>query len=461
LAPPGPKRSGPPGAPDLRAACRVALDTARRGEADRPRVPAPTALARIMRFGRLPATAYATIAKVVDEDREFRSRVAEAVGDDEAAVGRAGWLWLHRPDSWRDDPVWNGGAPVPAAGEAADAEVGAGSAARGEEPPAAAGSRGRAKEPEARRRREAAEAEARRRAKEQLKQLRQELVAANRDLAALQERATALTEERNQAVRRTKQLEAELSEARRDRRTARAATREAEAELAALRSGGTGSVVPAGPGGAESTAASDADRATAAEAVRAAAGAAAELSKHLDAAGALLDPAPIRRQPPRRPRAKERPARATARTRPLATLPPGVFDGSPDAHRHVISNGEALLLVDGYNVARSAWSGITPEEERRRMVRLLEEVRARSGGTVHVVFDGDSHQRGPQASRSVRVHFSPTGVTADDEIARLLGELPRSRPVVVVSSDRAVVADARRQGATSMSSREFLAAARR
>jgi predicted RNA-binding protein with PIN domain len=244
------------------------------------------------------------------------------------------------------------------------------------------------------------------------------LASARRDLADLQARLGPLTEERNRAVRAAKQLEVELAEARRDRRTARAATREAEAELAILR-------------------AQQADLLAAAMETGA-------------------DPGPVRR-----PRAKGGPARATARTRPLPTLPAGVFDGSSEAQRHLVSSGEALLLVDGYNVARSAWSGITPEEERRRTVRLLEEVRARSGGTVHVVFDGESDLVAPQASRSVRVHFSPSGVTADDEIARILGELPRTMPVVVVSSDRAVVADARRQHAATMSSADFVAAARR
>ena len=52
--------------------------------------------------------------------------------------------------------------------------------------------------------------------------------------------------------------------------------------------------------------------------------------------------------------------------------------------------GEALLVVDGYNLARSLWSGIDPEEERRRTVALLEDVAARSRGGVVVVFDGDS-----------------------------------------------------------------------
>lgn len=116
------------------------------------------------------------------------------------------------------------------------------------------------------------------------------------------------------------------------------------------------------------------------------------------------------------------------------------------------------VVVDGYNLARAAWTGLEPEEERRRTVALLEETATRSGASVVVVFDGDDRAIAPAASRVVRVRFSATGVTADDDIAALLGQLPIEQPVVVVSTDRAVADDARRQGAAVLSSVEFLAA---
>jgi predicted RNA-binding protein with PIN domain len=145
----------------------------------------------------------------------------------------------------------------------------------------------------------------------------------------------------------------------------------------------------------------------------------------------------------------------------LPALPPGVFDGSREAHRHLLAAGDALLVVDGYNVARAAWSGLAPEEERRRTIALLEEVGARAKMPVVVVFDGDDTATAPPASRAVRVRFSPTGVTADDVIAELVAELPPSQPVVVVSSDRQVGTDARAQGAVVVGSTDFLAAAGR
>jgi len=49
--------------------------------------------------------------------------------------------------------------------------------------------------------------------------------------------------------------------------------------------------------------------------------------------------------------------------------------------------------------------------------------------------------------RGVRVLFSPVGVIADDVIRQLVAAEPQGRPVVVVSSDQAVVRDVKRAGA--------------
>jgi predicted RNA-binding protein with PIN domain len=135
-----------------------------------------------------------------------------------------------------------------------------------------------------------------------------------------------------------------------------------------------------------------------------------------------------------------------------------VFAGTDEAVRHLVSAPENLLVVDGYNLARAAWTGLAPEEERRRTVALLEEVQARSGGSVVAVFDGDGSVVAPLASRHVRVRFSERGQTADELIADLVATVPLERPVVVVSADRAVADDARRQGAVAVGSRDLLRA---
>jgi predicted RNA-binding protein with PIN domain len=137
-----------------------------------------------------------------------------------------------------------------------------------------------------------------------------------------------------------------------------------------------------------------------------------------------------------------------------------VFDATPDAHRHLLRSPGNVIVVDGYNLARAAWSDLSTEEERRRTVALLEDVQARSGGRVVVVFDGETGVVAPIASKHVVVRFSETGQTADDLIADLVQGIPVTDPVVVVSSDRAVADRARSDGAVVIASQALLAAVR-
>ena len=499
-----------------RAACRLAVEVARAGDALDPWVPPPTALVPILRFRRLNATAYETIARVIDDDDAFRERVAALAAEDD--VGRAGWLWLARPEGWEQDPAWlaaqgsgSGPGPSPAPGVAARGE-----ANRGDDPdpdadaepvsgpasdvvatrPGAESARAskRASRVDAaveRHRRQAEQADERRRkAVDQLVEVRRQRDEAQVEAEALADRLGSLEVERTEAVRALKAAEAQLTKARHDRKVARQATREAEAELQALkRVGGPARAelpTPA-PASTPATASSSTpssrpaqadgwDREAAARAMAAAAQAAEQIGRSLSAASAALAPDQVastdrRGQPqpgsegagPAEPRTnvtsgagrRSRPRRVR---RAAPRLPPGLFDGSAEAHRHLLLSGEALVLVDGYNVARCAWPDLSPEEDRRRLIRLLEGLQARSRGPITVVFDGQTGEVAPQASRSVHVAFSATGVTADDEIATRLDGIVADQPVVVVSSDRAVAADARRQGAVALSSADFLAA---
>jgi predicted RNA-binding protein with PIN domain len=112
------------------------------------------------------------------------------------------------------------------------------------------------------------------------------------------------------------------------------------------------------------------------------------------------------------------------------------------------------LIVDGYNVTKTAWPTSPLESQRTRLLSGLAAVAARSGAEVTVVFDGaDQQQRPPVvAPRGVRVMFSPPGVIADDKIRDLLSVEPGGRPVVVVSSDREVADSAHEVGARSVAS---------
>jgi predicted RNA-binding protein with PIN domain len=107
------------------------------------------------------------------------------------------------------------------------------------------------------------------------------------------------------------------------------------------------------------------------------------------------------------------------------------------------------LVVDGYNVTKTAWPELSLERQRDRLLAGVAPLVARSGAEVTVVFDAadSTHRPVVNRPRGVRVLYSRTGVIADDVIRELVAAEPRGRPVVVVSSDNAVVRDVVKAGA--------------
>jgi predicted RNA-binding protein with PIN domain len=125
------------------------------------------------------------------------------------------------------------------------------------------------------------------------------------------------------------------------------------------------------------------------------------------------------------------------------------------------------LIVDGYNLIRQ-WPELAMldrEELQAGREALLAELGAYRRARRHeitVVFDGRGlgdaaagERTAGERTAGVVVRYSRQGETADAVIGRLAAE-GRER-AVVVSSDRAVVAEARRHGAAALSSPEFLA----
>jgi predicted RNA-binding protein with PIN domain len=108
----------------------------------------------------------------------------------------------------------------------------------------------------------------------------------------------------------------------------------------------------------------------------------------------------------------------------------------------------AHLVVDGYNVTKTAWPDLSLERQRERLLVGVAALRSRTGAEVTVVFDaGESAHRPPVAvPRGVRVLFSPFGVIADDVIRDLVAAEPVGRAVVVVSSDQEVARDVVKSG---------------
>lgn len=125
--------------------------------------------------------------------------------------------------------------------------------------------------------------------------------------------------------------------------------------------------------------------------------------------------------------------------------------------------GEALalpgchLIVDGYNVTKGMWPQAPLQQQRERLVTGLAALQSRTAAEVTVVFDGAAVGPVPSAStRAVRVRFSPSGEPADRVIVHLAAAEPSGRPVIVVSSDRALVSGALAAGART-ADREVLA----
>ncbi len=140
-------------------------------------------------------------------------------------------------------------------------------------------------------------------------------------------------------------------------------------------------------------------------------------------------------------------------------LPGGVRDDSDDAARHLIGLRHVVVVVDGYNVAKRAWPELPSlVDQRDRLIDRMVRLHASSRAEVRIVFDGtEAGAVAASKGQPVTIIFTETGVTADDEILRLVPTVPRERPVVVASSDREVADGARRLGANVISAEQLLA----
>jgi predicted RNA-binding protein with PIN domain len=147
--------------------------------------------------------------------------------------------------------------------------------------------------------------------------------------------------------------------------------------------------------------------------------------------------------------------RAAART-PLR-LPGGVIATSAEAAEFLLRS-DAVVLVDGYNVAKLGWPSRTLEAQRTQLLDGLENLARRFGSDLTVVFDGASVVGAHTTRRRlVRVVWSPEGVIADDVIRDEVRRLPTGRGVVVVTDDAEIVADVRALGANVVPSNALLA----
>jgi predicted RNA-binding protein with PIN domain len=130
----------------------------------------------------------------------------------------------------------------------------------------------------------------------------------------------------------------------------------------------------------------------------------------------------------------------------------------PAALERLLALPSVHLVVDGYNVTKTGYPELSLSDQRDRLIRQLAALAARTSAEVTLVFDGAGVVAVPTAApRGVRVLFSDPGVLADDVIRALVTAEPEGRPVVVVTSDRAVADSVRRRGAHPVPSSVLLA----
>ncbi|OLF08675.1 RNA-binding protein [Actinophytocola xinjiangensis] len=130
----------------------------------------------------------------------------------------------------------------------------------------------------------------------------------------------------------------------------------------------------------------------------------------------------------------------------------------PAALERLLALPSVHLVVDGYNVTKTGYPELSLSDQRDRLIRQLAALAARTSAEVTLVFDGAGVVAVPTtAPRGVRVLFSDPGVLADDVIRALVTAEPEGRPVVVVTSDRAVADSVRRRGAHPVPSAVLLA----
>lgn len=363
--------------------------------------------------GRIPTGSLGRLRRAIEADDQFRSAIA--AGALPELVDPIGLLWLQRPDGWEARAA---GLVDEQAAADADADL----------------------------RADLRREEKRRRAAEQVAvRLRTDLAARDASIEALRADLDGLRADLVKAEDEVAELRAELVDLRiearhaRDREAAAKARLDAalDAPAAAARDTGTGT----GNGAEVDAAGAAVSHGVDPQAVAELARATHELAGRLEA---LL--------PSEAPAAERR---AVARI-PLR-LPGGVIATSAEAAEFLLRS-DAVVLVDGYNVAKLGWPNRTLEAQRTQLLDGLENLARRFGSDLTVVFDGASVVGAHTTRRRlVRVVWSPEGVIADDVIRDEVRRLPTGRGVVVVTDDAEIVTDVRALGANVVPSNALLA----
>ena len=137
-----------------------------------------------------------------------------------------------------------------------------------------------------------------------------------------------------------------------------------------------------------------------------------------------------------------------------------LLDDDPVLLRHLLELPRTHLIIDGYNVTKTAWPTAPLEQQRTRLATGVGALVAGRSVETTIVFDGAEVGQPPAtpAPRGVRVRFSPPGVIADDVIRALVDAEQEGRPLVVVSTDRELADSVAKKGARAVAAQALVAA---
>ena len=120
------------------------------------------------------------------------------------------------------------------------------------------------------------------------------------------------------------------------------------------------------------------------------------------------------------------------------------------------------LIIDGYNVLHKVEElaqllGTYIQAARHRLVRMIEATALRMAQQTTIVFDGREAGSDPAlTSKQIEIFFSPSHLSADTIIERLVCKAPNPGQTLVVTSDHAEHDTVSSAGAQTMSSEEFI-----
>lgn len=114
-------------------------------------------------------------------------------------------------------------------------------------------------------------------------------------------------------------------------------------------------------------------------------------------------------------------------------------------------------LVDGHNLIPKLGLHLDSPDDETQLIEILQEFARLARRDVYVYFDGAPPGQAPvKKFARVTAHFVRLGRTADDAIKAELKRLgSAARNWIVITSDRAVQADARAAHASVVASEEF------